>query len=68
MKRSEFKRAMCCGLGRCAIELSTAENIKKYAGLGRCAIELSASDRVYSVYSKQPARIGRSSRAVCKIG
>lgn len=30
MKKSEFKRAMCCGLGRCAIELSTTENIKKY--------------------------------------
>ena len=30
MKKSEFKRAMCCGLGRCAVELSTAENIKKY--------------------------------------
>lgn len=30
MKKSEFKRAMCCGLGRCAIELSISVNIKKY--------------------------------------
>ena len=30
MNKTEFKRAMCCGLGRCATELSASENIKKY--------------------------------------
>ena len=30
MKKSEFKRAMCCGLGRCVMELSASENIGKY--------------------------------------
>lgn len=33
MKKPEFKRAMCCGLGRCAVELSVSKNIKKYKNI-----------------------------------
>ncbi len=33
MNKSEFKRAMCCGLGRCVVELSSSGNINKYKNI-----------------------------------